>query len=443
MDWREEYKRKLTTFEEAAKQVKSGDVVAMGFGPAAPSAELYEAILNRWEELQNVSIVDALQVRKTRLYDPEFMAKLDGHVLFAPGFGWGAVRPIYKEKRFDFFGGCATNSNPERYSNITDVFCQMVTPPNEHGYVNMGISSFYGMGIARRGRAIGKLRTMIAEVNDQLPTVYGDNWIHVSQIDYFVEKSAPIVTFARPVPGEREKTIAGYVGDLIEDRCTIQMGFGSIPEAIIPMLEHKKDLGVLTEMFPSGLPDLVEKGVITNKYKPYHKGVTVASFCLGDKAMYDFIDRNPLCELHPIDYTNNPAFIGAHPKMRTINMAIMVDLNGQIASESIGHRLVSGPGGQPDFQVGAFLSDGGFPITVLTSSRKLKDGTLSSSIVPTFPPGTVVTVPRTFAYKIVTEFGVADLRDKSSRQRAEALINIAHPDLREELRAQARKLLYP
>jgi len=443
MGWREEYQSKLTTFEEAAKLVRSGDVVTMGFGPAAPSSEFYEALMDRWEELQDVRIVDALQVRKTRLYDPEFLEKVDGHITYSPGFGGGAVRPVYRAKRFDFFGGCATNSNAERYSNLADVFVQMVTPPNDHGFVNMGISSFYGMAIARRGREIGKLRIMIAEVNDKLPMVYGDNWVHVSQIDAFIENSAPVVTFARAVPGETEKMIAGYVSDLIDDRCTIQMGFGSIPEAIIPMLEGKKDLGVVTEMFPSGLPDLVAKGIVTNKYKPFHKGVTIASFCLGDQAMYDFIDRNPQTELYPIEYTNNPAFIGAHPNMRSINMAIMVDLNGQICSESIGHRLVSGPGGQPDFQVGAFLSEGGFPITVLTAARKQKDGSLSSSILPTLPPGTVVTVPRTFAHKIVTEYGVADLRDKSSRQRAEALINIAHPDLREELRAQARKLLYP
>jgi len=319
----------------------------------------------------------------------------------------------------------------------------MVTPPNQKGFVNMGLTNFYTSDAIRKGRKAGKLRLAIAEVNEQMPVVFGDNWMHVSEFDVFVENSTKIPAFVRKPPGELEARIAEYTLELIKDGDTFQMGIGGIPEAVVAGLEGKHDLGVLTEMYPSGLQDLVAKGIVTNARKPFHKGKTVATFCMGDQALYDFVSENPLCESYPAFYTNNPSFIAQHPNVVAINMALLVDFSGSIASEGIGYRMISGTGGQLDFMIGSYYSQGGRGITLLSSARQLKDGTLASSIVPELPPFTPVTVPRTFAQYVVTEYGIADLRYKTVRERAEALINIAHPDLRGELRKSLKKIFYP
>ena len=286
------------------------------------------------------------------------------------------------------------------------------------------------------------MRVAVGEVNDKMPVILGNNWLHVSEFDFFVEHSTPIPAFTRAQPGEREQKIAGHVLELINDGDTFQMGVGGIPEAVVSGLTGKHDLGVLTEMFPIGLQQLIEKGIVTNARKPFHKGTTVATFCMGDQGMYDYVAENPRCEFYPASYTNNPAFIAQHPNIVAINMALMVDFSGQIASEGLAHRMVSGSGGQLDFQIGSSYSKGGKGITLVSSSRKLKDGRLVSSIVPEMPVGTPITVPRTFADYVVTEYGIASLKDKTRRQRAEALINVAHPDLRGELRSALQKNFY-
>jgi 4-hydroxybutyrate CoA-transferase len=221
------------------------------------------------------------------------------------------------------------------------------------------------------------------------------------------------------------------------------MGIGGITESVVAGLDGKYDLGVVTEMYPTGLPQLVEKGIVTNARKPFHQGVTMGTFCLGDQEMYEFARENPACEIHPAYYTNNPVFIAQHPNMICMNMALMIDMSGQIASEGIGHRMISGSGGQLDFMMGSYWSEGGKGITLLTSARRRADGSLMSSIVPELPAGTPVTVPRTYAQYVITEYGVANLRYKSIRERALALIEIAHPDLRGELRASLKKNFYP
>jgi 4-hydroxybutyrate CoA-transferase len=322
------------------------------------------------------------------------------------------------------------------------VFICQVTPPNAKGFVNLGLTNFYQMDAIRLGKASGKLRLAIGEVNDQMPVIFGDNWMHASEFDLFVENSAKIPAVKRPEPGEKEKIIGQHVLDLINDGDTIQMGFGTIPEAVVAGLEGKHDLGVLTELFPAGLNELVPKGIITNARKPYHKGKTIATFCIGDQDLYDFAAENPECEFFPASHTNDPSFIASHPNMVAMNMAVMMDFSGQIASEGIGHRMISGSGGQLDFMIGSFYSKGGKGITLMYSARKMKDGSMVSSILPELPQGTPVTVPRTFAQYVVTEYGIADIRYKSRRQRAEALINIAHPDLRGELRNSLKKNFY-
>ncbi|OPY07020.1 MAG: Succinyl-CoA:coenzyme A transferase [Syntrophaceae bacterium PtaB.Bin095] len=442
MEWQDEYRKKCVSMEEAAKQVKSGDTVVTALGIAANSADMYHAILNRHAELRGVNIIDAVQVRPCKLYDPEFMAGIDGHINYMPAFGMITIRKINATLQTDFLPIMSSDSG-RKIGLLADVFACMTTPPNKQGYVNLGLTNFYTMQTIREGRASGKQRVTIAEVNDQMPTIFGNNWMHVSEFDFFVEHSTPIPAFKRAEPGEREKKIAGHVLELLKDGDTIQMGIGMIPEAVVSGLEGKHDLGVLTEMFPIGLPDLVKKGIVTNSRKPLHKGITIATFCIGDQGLYDYVAENPACEFFPASYTNNPAMIAQHPNLVAINMGLMIDFSGQICSEGVGHRMISGSGGQLDFMIGAAYSEGGRGITLISAARNLKDGSLVSAIVPELPIGSPVTVPRTLADYVVSEYGIAQLRYKSRRQRAEALISIAHPDLRGELRDSLKKRFYP
>jgi 4-hydroxybutyrate CoA-transferase len=268
--------------------------------------------------------------------------------------------------------------------------------------------------------------------------------MHISEFDYFIEKSSPLPVFSRGVePNEAEKQIGQNVAGLIKDGDTIQMGIGSISEAVVAGLDGKHDLGILTEMFPPSLPELVEKGIVTNSKKIRHTGVSLACLCIGDQKLYDYVAENPAAQIYPGSYTNNPALIAQNPSMVSINTAIMMDLTGNITSEGIGHRMISGVGGQLEFQMGAYWSPGGRAITVMTAARRMKDGTLASSILPALPLGSPVSVPKNFADYVVTEYGVARLKYKSFRGRAEALISIAHPDFRGELQRAARRIFYP
>jgi 4-hydroxybutyrate CoA-transferase len=441
MSWKEEYQRKTASLEGAAKQIRSGDFVGIGLGIGACSPDMFDAILGRGDELKNVTISDTVPVRPSKLYDLAFMLKLDGHINYHPSFGMPLTRKI-NESRFTDFYPEQSHDLGDRYARWSDVYITMVAPPNNQGFVNLGLTNFYSMQTIREGRASGKLRVAIAEVNDQMPVIFGDNWIHVSEFDCFVQNSTKIPAVGRAAPGAKEKAVGDHVLELINDGDTIQMGIGAIPEAVICGLEGKHDLGIHTEMFPIGLPQLVEKGIVTNRRKPFHKGVTVATFCIGDQGMYEYVHENPNCEFYPASYTNSPAFIAQHPNVVAMNMGLIIDFTGQIASEGIGHRMVSGSGGQLDFMIGAYHSKGGRGVTLMYSSRTLKDGKLISSIVPELPVGTPITVPRTYAHYVVTEYGIADLRYKSRRQRAEALINIAHPDLRGELSDSLKKNFY-
>lgn len=438
MSWQEDYRRKVVSLEEAARQVRSGDHVGIGLGIGACSPDMIDAVLNRWEELRGVSMNDSVPVRPSRLYDLDFMLQLDGHINYNPSFGMPLTRRINESRLTDFYPE-QSHDLGDRYAKWSDVYLCMITPPNKSGYVNLGLTNFYSMETIRAGRASGKLRVAIGEVNVNMPVIFGNNWLHVSEFDFFVEHPTKIPALNRAAPGEREKIVGRHVLKLIKDGDTIQMGIGAIPEAVVAGLEGKHGLGIHTEMFPIGLPQLIEKGIVTNEHKPFHKGVTTATFCIGDQGMYDYVNENPTCEFHPCYYTNNPAFIAQHPNVVAMNMGLLIDLSGQICSEGIGHRMISGTGGQLDFQIGAYHSKGGRAITLMSASRTTKDGNLLSSIVPELPLGSPVTVPRHYADYVVTEFGIARLRYKSRRQRAEALINIAHPDLREDLRAALRK----
>lgn len=440
MSWRDDYARKTVSVEEMAKHVKSGDFIMLGLALGSPTPRVIHAILDRADEVRNVTICDALTIFPSKLLDPAFMKTIEGRINYISGFMSPGARN--HGKAGSPYLPCSSADCAFRVVPQTDVFICQVTPPNKQGYVNLGLTNFHHMDLIREGRKIGKQRVTIGEVNDQMPTVFGDNWMHISEFDLFVETPLKPPAVTRTAPGEREKTIGQYVLELIKDGDTLQMGIGAIPEAVIAGLEGKHDIGILTEMFPIGLNDLVAKGIVTNRKKPFHTGKTVATFCMGDTSMYDFVAENPDCEFYPASYTNNPAFVGQHPNMVAMNMALLVDCTGQICSEGMGFRHISGSGGQLDFMMGASFSKGGKGITLLTAARTMKDGTLVSSIVPELPPGTTVTVPRLLADYVVTEYGIAHLWHKTTTQRAEALINIAHPDLRGQLRDSMKKHFY-
>lgn len=429
--WKDIYKRRLVSMEDAAKVIKSGDVVYTALGMGEPSLTLVNAIVARRDELRDVKVFSNVQVRDY----PWYHQGMEESFRLGTGFSTRPLWPVLRERRADYLPMTSSNAGLifERRWFPVDVFILMVSPPR-HGYVNLGLTNFYSKELIKAAK------TVIAEVNEQMPVIYGDNWVHVSEIDYFVENNEPLPNFTRPEPGETEKAIAGHVLELIEDGDTLQMGIGSIPEAIVRGLGGKRDLGVLTEMLPVGLPRLVEEGVVTNRNKPVHVGKSIATFCLGDSEMYEFVNENPAVEFYPATYTNSIELIARHNRIVAINGAVEVDLRGQVCAESIGPQHLSGIGGQLDFFIGAYFAKHGRAINVLPSTRKLKNGEAVSCIVPTLQTGASVTVPNAYTQYIVTEYGIANLRGKTVKQRVEELIAIAHPDFRADLRKEAAKL---
>ena len=441
-NWQEAYQSKLISYQDAAQLVKSGDFVTTSLSNGSMSTQLIEPILDRWKELEGVIISDSLNVYPSRFLNPEFMLGLEGHIQHAPIFAVATVRKMYAANLSDFYPA-QTSDAADKYGERTDIYTLMVAPPNRHGYCNLGPTCFYTAEAIRSGRTRGKLRTVIAEVNDQMPVVYGDNWMHISEFDYLIERSAPIPVFGRGQASEIEQRIGEFVLELIKDGDTIQMGLGGISEAVAAGLKGRHDLGILTEMLPLALPQLVQEGIVTNARKPFHKGVSVASFIAGDQPLYDYCTENPSCQVFPASYTNDPRFIAQHPNVIAMNTSIMMDLTGNSTCEGVGHRMISGVGGQLDFLLGATWSPGGKPINMLSSTQKNNKGELVSSIVPELPSGTAVSVPRTITDYVITEFGIARLRYKSRRERALELISIAHPDLRADLKASLKKNFYP
>lgn len=442
MTLKDEYNRKLITHDEAAKLVKSEDFVTIAVGTASCSELMTEAILNRWPELHNVTISDALQIYPSRLYDPKFMGQISENITYAPCFGSVATRNINRFKVSDYLQG-SPSVGADIYKELTDVFLLMVSPPNKYGFVNLGPTCFYTPGTIRQGKKSGRLRLAIAEVNDQMPIVHGDNWMHISEFDHFIEISRPLPSVPRGEPSAVEQAISQYALELIRDGDTIQMGIGGISEAVAAGLGGRRDLGILSEMMPTSLPDLVKQGIVNNSKKELHTGVSLATFCVGDKGLYDFLHDNPLTQLMPGEYTNNPRFIAQHANVVGLNTCLMVDFTGQNTCESAGHTMISGVGGQLDFMLGSYWSPGGRGVCMLASSRIDAQGNLCSNIVPEMPPGTKISVPASYAQYFITEYGIANVRYLTRRQRALALIEIAHPDLRAELRNALKSRYYP
>ena len=441
MDWQEEYKRKLVSPEEAVKAVKSGDHVV--FAQPEPLA-LGLALMGRAEELRGVTIMGG-GGSDLPMYDPGWYEVYPDSFQLETSYVLPLIRELINQKRADFALSGLFGVPDASEKKPMDVFMVQVSPPDEHGFCSFGASLW------AKKEWVKAARVVLAEANEGLIRTYGDNFVHVSEIDYFVEHtptgkvpgSTDILGRKTVGPGEVEKTIAEYIGGLIKDGDCLEIGVGGTAEwvAQLGVLENKHDLGWHSENTVRGIGTLVMNGVINGKYKNIHKGKAVATAVGGGtKEEMDFISGNPLFEVYSSSYILDPRVIAAHDNMVAINSAIAVDLTGQIAAESVGPAMTSGSGGQLSFAIGAYLSRGGRSIVALPSTAR--GGTLSR-IVPMLEQGTVVSTPRTLADMVVTEYGIARLKGKTQRERALELMAIAHPDFRTELKKEAERLYWP
>ncbi len=407
--------------EEAIKVIKSGKRVFI-HGSAATPLHLLRAMIARKDELRDVELVSISTLGQGIFDDPDFGKSFFINSLFVSE----NVRKIVNSNEGEYIPIFLSEIPLLFERNILplDVALVHVSPPDKHGFCSLGTS----VDITRS--AILHAQHVIAQVNRQMPRTHGDGIIHLSEIDELVEVDEPLpeVHYGEEI-NEDMLTIGRYCADLIEDRSTLQMGIGGIPDAVLRSLTGHKDLGVHTEMFSDGVVPLVEKGIITNEFKKKHPGKLVTGFAIGTRKVYDFIDDNPQVAFLDIQYVNNPRNIAANPKAVAINSAIEIDITGQVCSDSIGTYQYSGVGGQMDFIRGAALSEGGKPIIALTSATKKGE----SKIVPYLKAGGGVVTTRAHVHYVVTEYGVAYLFGKNLKQRAKALVQIAHPDHREWL----------
>jgi 4-hydroxybutyrate CoA-transferase len=453
MDWREDYKRKVVSPQEAAKAVKSGDYIYFSLFCAYPKATL-NALFERMKEVEGVSI-SSMAVPSAIVDIFGKLQGVEGSEKHIRTHEWFTAHPTARELWRVGRGEYTPNNFRECGRLVTDyvkpdVAIIALSRVDDQGYCSFNLcNSFHRETIQAARNKGGKV---IFEINEQLPRVLGDNFVHVSEADYIVEFNTEVATIPDIQPRDLDMKIGQYVADLVEDGSSIQLGIGGQPNAVAKLLEGKKDLGVHTEMLTDSVKHLWEIGAITNKKKTLHPGKMVCTFAGGSKELYTWMDNNQMIDCRPVVYTNDPYVIAQNHKQVSINSAIMVDIMGQIASEAIGFRQFSGTGGQQDFNRGAFLSPGGKSFIVLDSSGKRSnkyptqgegiidhDGVISR-IVPMMPDGQVLTASRTEAHYIVTEYGVAMLKGKSLRQRAKEMINIAHPDFRSELKAAAKKM---
>lgn len=387
------------------------------------------ALSEQRRDLRGVRVAQILPLRKYAYFDPETAA----HVQHLAFFFGTASRPGGQQGWIDFVPACFSELPAliDRGLFPADVVVSMASPMDEHGNFSLGLAPDYTMA------AVLKARSVILEVNPNVPFAGGNCHIHISQVSALVESEEPLQEVGLPAIGPVQEAIGKYVADLIPDGATLQIGYGGIPDAVVMQLSHKHDLGVHTEMLGDGILTLLESGAVTNHKKNYLPGKTVATFALGSSKLYQFMHRNPVLEMHPVDFTNDPFLAGRNDNLIAINATMQVDFIGQCGSESLGFTPYSGTGGQADFVRAANRSRGGKAIIVLPSTAK---GDSISRIVPTLTPGTHVTTSKNDINYVVTEHGVAQLRGKSAKQRAEALIGIAHPNFRGELREAAKKM---
>ena len=432
----DKYKDRDMSAEEAIrKYIKPGDRIYIDSICAEPTV-LTRKLIEIGEDLPDVQILHLLSLSDLDYYkDMSRIEKLFRHNSFFVGEN---MRNAVNKGKADY--------TPMLLSRIPQLFQRgkmhldtiliQVTPPSRYGYCSFGTNVNIVKPLAEAADHV------IAEINPNMPVSLGDSFIHINNIDAFTRVDHDIIEFSYEEPDENAIKISKYVASLIENESTIQMGIGQIPNAVTKELIDKKDLGVHSEVFSDGIVDLVDQGVITCRKKTLHKDKIISSFVMGSKKLFDFVNLNPMVEFHPVDYVNDPYIISQNKKQVAINAALSVDLTGQVNSDSIGHRFYSGIGGQVDFIRGAARAEDGKPIMVLPSTATLKDGTRVSRIVPYLQPGSGVVITRGDVHYVVTEWGIADLNGKSIRERALQLINIAHPDFREELLEHAKKWDY-
>lgn len=433
MTWLAQYESKITTAKKALEEVESGLRIYLTGNCSVPQL-LLGALVERAKGLKDIEIVQVLTIGPA----PHAEAGMEKHLRINNLFIGENVRTAIHEGRADYTP-CFLSEVPLLFREgilPLDIALIHVAPPDEHGFCSLGIEA----GLVKTPAQVAKV--VIAEINEQMPRTLGDSFIHFSKIDHAVPVNYPLAEMPMGQTNELSMKIGEAVATLIEDESTMQMGIGAIPDAVLNFLDDKRDLGVHTELFSDGVIELVQKGVITNEKKTLHPGKIVAGFILGTHKLYDFVDDNPIVELHPTEYVNDPFIIAQNKKMVSINSALEVDLTGQVNADSIGTKLYSGVGGQLDFVYGASRSEGGKPIIALPSTATLRDGQTVSRIVTMLKPGAGVVTTRSHVHYIVTEFGIAPLYGKSIRARAHALIEVAHPDFREQLEREARELKY-
>lgn len=427
MSWEIEYKKKLRTADEALHCVQSGMRVYIQPGCAEPES-LVEALMRRAPFVEDVEIVHMMTLGAA----PYVALEMAGHFRHNAVFIGANVREAINDGRADYTPIYLSEIEElfESGAMPLDVALLELSPPDSHGFCS------FGVGVDTSLTAAKYARYVVAQVNDQMPRTYGDSFIHVSDIDAIVESSRPLCELKKAEVSEMNTAIARHVASLIEDGAVLQTGIGGIPNAVLPFLMDRKDLGVHSELVSDGVIPLINAGVITGARKNFKPRKVIVGFILGSKQMFDFVDNNPIFEMHPTAYTNDPGLIARNDNMVAINSALQVDLTGQVCSDSIGNRFYSGIGGQVDFLRGASRSKGGKPIIAISSTAK--NGTISR-ITPMLSPGAGVVTSRGLVRYVVTEYGVAYLHGKSIRERAKALIEIAHPKFRDELYAYCEK----
>jgi len=412
------------TAEEAVKNIKSGERVFIHSAAATPQL-LVDAMTARGDELRAVELVSIHTEGSAPYLDPRYEGVFHLNTFFvgantreAVGKGMASYVPIFLSEIPNLFR-----------SGIMplDVALVQVSPPDKHGFCSIGVS------VDITNAAIETAKHVIAQVNRNMPRVHGNGIIHVSTIDSLVECNDPIFEIVPSAPSPIELKIGSFIAELVEDGATLQTGIGGVPDAALRALRGHKNLGMHTEMFSDGVMELVECGALTGRNKFKQWGKIVAGFCVGSRALYDFVDDNPLIEMRDISYVNDTSIIRTNPKVTAINSALEVDITGQVCADSLGSTQYSGVGGQIDFIRGAALSKGGKPIIALNSVTSRGQ----SRIVSQLKPGASVTTSRAHVHYVVTEYGVAYLYGKNLRQRASALIAIAHPDHREQLERDA------
>jgi acyl-CoA hydrolase len=422
------YQQKRMSAADAIAVVQNGDTIVVPTGVGEPPA-LLTALSEARRNYREVKISQILPLRKYGYIDPETQENVR-HVAY---FFGGATRPGGQEGWIDYLPAYFSELPVliERGLSPSEVVFSMASPMDEHGYFSLSLGTDYTMA------AVQKARAVVLEINPNVPFANGNCHIHISEVAALTESSEPLLEVGLPKIGPVQEAIGSYVAEMIPNGATLQIGYGGIPDAVVMQLTNKHDLGIHTEMIGDGIMTLVEAGVVNNRKKNFHPGKMLATFALGSKKLYDFMHRNPALQMHPVDYTNDPYIAGQNDNLHCINATMQIDFMGQCGSESLGFTPYSGTGGQADFVRSANRSNGGKAFIVLPSTAK--NDTISR-IVPTLSAGTHVTTSKNDINYVVTEFGVAQLRGKTARQRCEALIGIAHPDFRGELREAARKM---